>query len=190
MALQSESGLSAPGNRELRQQPGESRTRAAFPCGACLPTPSRRRACVCLSPGMFVRVRLPIGQPHPAILVIDRAIGSDQGLKFVYVVDAKNNVQYRRVIDRRAPGGRSAGDHRGAEAGGMGGRRRLAAGPPADAGQAGTDADALLWPSRTTSGGERRERGHEVASSTPCSRRPAGQARQWHRKLPAQAGAK
>ena len=50
-----------------------------------------------LSPGMFVRVRLPIGQPHPAVLVIDRAIGSDQGLKFVYVVDAKNKVQYRRV---------------------------------------------------------------------------------------------
>ena len=38
---------------------------------------------------MFVRVRLPIGKPHPALLVIDRAIGSDQGLKFVYVVDAK-----------------------------------------------------------------------------------------------------
>ena len=30
-------------------------------------------------------------------LVIDRAIGSDQGLKFVYVVDAENKVQYRRV---------------------------------------------------------------------------------------------
>jgi multidrug efflux system membrane fusion protein len=50
-----------------------------------------------LSPGMFVRIRLPIGEPHPALLVIDRAVGSDQGLKFVYVVDAKNVVQYRRV---------------------------------------------------------------------------------------------
>jgi membrane fusion protein, multidrug efflux system len=50
-----------------------------------------------LSPGMFVRVRLPIGQPHEALLVIDRAIGSDQGQKFVYVIDAKNEVQYRRV---------------------------------------------------------------------------------------------
>ena len=27
-----------------------------------------------LSPGMFVRIRLPIGQPHPALLIIDRAI--------------------------------------------------------------------------------------------------------------------
>jgi multidrug efflux system membrane fusion protein len=50
-----------------------------------------------LSPGMFVRVRLPIGQPHSALLVIDRAISSDQGLKFVYVVDSDHKVQYRRV---------------------------------------------------------------------------------------------
>src|SRR5207244_10277194 len=51
-----------------------------------------------LIPGMFVRVRLPLGEPHKAKLVIDRAIGSDQGLKFVYVVDAENKVQYRRVV--------------------------------------------------------------------------------------------
>jgi multidrug efflux system membrane fusion protein len=50
-----------------------------------------------LSPGMFLRIRLPIGPLHPALLVIDRAIGSDQGLKYVYVVDAENKVQYRRV---------------------------------------------------------------------------------------------
>jgi membrane fusion protein, multidrug efflux system len=56
------------------------------------------------SPGMFVRIRLPIGQPHKALLVIDRAgftgqstIGSDQGLKFVYVLDADNMVQQRRI---------------------------------------------------------------------------------------------
>jgi multidrug efflux system membrane fusion protein len=50
-----------------------------------------------LAPGMFVRIRLPIGQPHQALLVIDRAIWSDQGLKNVYVVDDKNKVQSRRV---------------------------------------------------------------------------------------------
>jgi multidrug efflux system membrane fusion protein len=42
--------------------------------------PSGRRM---MAPGMFVRIRVPIGQPHPAQLVADRAIGSDQGLKFV-----------------------------------------------------------------------------------------------------------
>ncbi|HMC87913.1 MAG TPA: efflux RND transporter periplasmic adaptor subunit [Gemmataceae bacterium] len=50
-----------------------------------------------LLPGMFVRTRLPIGQPYEALLVIDRAIGSDQGLKYLYVVDKENKVQYRRI---------------------------------------------------------------------------------------------
>jgi multidrug efflux system membrane fusion protein len=50
-----------------------------------------------LTPGMFVRARLPIGPAHPALLVIDRAIGSDQGIKYVYVVDSKNQVESRRV---------------------------------------------------------------------------------------------
>ena len=30
-------------------------------------------------------------------MVIDRAIASDQGLKYVYIVDAENKAQYRRV---------------------------------------------------------------------------------------------
>ena len=46
---------------------------------------------------MFVRVRLPIGQPYPALLVIDRAVGSDQGQKYVFVLDAENKAQYRQV---------------------------------------------------------------------------------------------
>jgi multidrug efflux system membrane fusion protein len=50
-----------------------------------------------LSPGMFVRIRLPIGRPQPALLVVDRAVGSDQGLRFVYVVNAQNQIEYRRV---------------------------------------------------------------------------------------------
>jgi multidrug efflux system membrane fusion protein len=50
-----------------------------------------------LTPGMFVRVRLPIGKPHPALLLIDRAIGSEQGLKYVYVIDSKNIAQQRRI---------------------------------------------------------------------------------------------
>jgi multidrug efflux system membrane fusion protein len=50
-----------------------------------------------LSPGMFVRIRLPIGQPQPALLVIDRAIGSDQDRKYVYVVGADGKVAQRRV---------------------------------------------------------------------------------------------
>lgn len=50
-----------------------------------------------LSPGMFVRVRLPIGKSHPALLVPEEAIGTDQGQKFVYVVNEKDEVVYRPV---------------------------------------------------------------------------------------------
>jgi multidrug efflux system membrane fusion protein len=49
------------------------------------------------SPGMYVRVRLPIGQPYKAMLVIDRAIASDQGIKYVYVLDKDSKAQYRKV---------------------------------------------------------------------------------------------
>jgi len=47
--------------------------------------------------GNFVKVRIFLGEPREALLVVDRALGADQGLKFLYVVDAENRVQYRRV---------------------------------------------------------------------------------------------
>jgi RND family efflux transporter MFP subunit len=50
-----------------------------------------------LSPGLFVRIRLPIGDRFLATLVPEQAIGTDQGQKFVYVVDADGKVEYRRV---------------------------------------------------------------------------------------------
>ncbi len=50
-----------------------------------------------LTPGLFVRVRLNLGLPHPALLVTERAIGTDQGQKFVYVVDEGNKIGYRPV---------------------------------------------------------------------------------------------
>jgi membrane fusion protein, multidrug efflux system len=51
-----------------------------------------------LSPGLFVRVRLPIGKPHREVLVRNEAIGSDQGRNFVYVIDAGDEVVYRPVV--------------------------------------------------------------------------------------------
>ncbi len=50
-----------------------------------------------LAPGLFVRVRLPLGPPRPALLVAERAIGTDQDRKFVLVVNAQNVVEYRPV---------------------------------------------------------------------------------------------
>jgi RND family efflux transporter MFP subunit len=50
-----------------------------------------------LSPGFFARVRLPIGPPHQALLVSDRAIDTDQGQKIVYVINEKNEVVSRPI---------------------------------------------------------------------------------------------
>jgi multidrug efflux system membrane fusion protein len=50
-----------------------------------------------LTPGLFARVKL-LGHDHyQAVLVDDRAIGTDQSQKFVFVVDADNKVSYRTV---------------------------------------------------------------------------------------------
>ncbi len=38
------------------------------------------------TPGLFVRVKLPIGEPHPAVMVPEEALTSDQGRKKVYVL--------------------------------------------------------------------------------------------------------
>ena len=50
-----------------------------------------------LSPGMFGRIRLPIGEPHRAILIPEEALGSDQGQKFLYIVNGNGEATYRRV---------------------------------------------------------------------------------------------
>jgi RND family efflux transporter MFP subunit len=50
-----------------------------------------------LSPGLFARIRLPIGQPHRAVLVSDRALASDQGRKYLYVVTDKTDAETNRV---------------------------------------------------------------------------------------------
>ena len=50
-----------------------------------------------LSPGLFARVRVPIGRAHRALLVADRAIDTDQGQKVLYVVNEKDEVVSRPV---------------------------------------------------------------------------------------------
>jgi RND family efflux transporter MFP subunit len=70
---------------------GTIRTRGTFPNPK---PPVGRRV---LEAGLFARIRLPIGKPKPTLLVADRAIGSDQARKFVYVVNDKNEVVFRPV---------------------------------------------------------------------------------------------
>ena len=46
-----------------------------------------------LSPGLFAHVRLPIGDPHEAILIPEQALARDQGQRVVYVVEKAKNKQ-------------------------------------------------------------------------------------------------
>ncbi len=48
-------------------------------------------------PGMFARLRIPIGQRDNALLVPETAIGTDQLGQYVYVVNGENKVEYRQV---------------------------------------------------------------------------------------------
>lgn len=50
-----------------------------------------------LIPGQFARIRLGRAQASRALLVSERAIGTDQSRKFVWVVGADNKAEYREV---------------------------------------------------------------------------------------------
>jgi multidrug efflux system membrane fusion protein len=51
-----------------------------------------------LKPGMFVRVRVSIGEPYPALVVPDRAILSKMGKKYLYIADENNRVKEIPVV--------------------------------------------------------------------------------------------
>ncbi|MBX5229584.1 efflux RND transporter periplasmic adaptor subunit [Rhizobium sp. NLR9b] len=50
-----------------------------------------------LIPGQFVRVRMGQPKAENKIVISDRAVGTDQDKKFVFVVDGENRVAYRQV---------------------------------------------------------------------------------------------
>ncbi len=50
-----------------------------------------------LTPGLYVNVRLPFGKPHPALMIADQAVGTNQRQKFLMVVNKKNVAEYRPV---------------------------------------------------------------------------------------------
>jgi RND family efflux transporter MFP subunit len=50
-----------------------------------------------LSPGLHAKIRMPLGKPYKALAVPERAIGTRQGMKYVFVVNNKNVVVERPV---------------------------------------------------------------------------------------------
>jgi multidrug efflux system membrane fusion protein len=91
MGLADESGFPHEGrldfvDNQLHTDSGTMRLRAVFDNHDGLYTP-----------GLYARVQLQSGQTRPRLLVDDRAIGTDLGNQFVYVVDKDHKVQYRKV---------------------------------------------------------------------------------------------
>jgi membrane fusion protein, multidrug efflux system len=70
----------------VTSQTGTARRRAIFP------NPGWQ-----LIPGMQVRIQATIGDPKPKLLVDERAIGSDLRGDYLFVVNDKNEVEYRPV---------------------------------------------------------------------------------------------
>lgn len=73
-------------SNQLDPNTGSLRVRAAFPNEDGF-----------IGSGMFGRVRVPIGTAHDALLVLDQAVGTNQGQKYVLVVNDQNQVEYRGV---------------------------------------------------------------------------------------------
>jgi RND family efflux transporter MFP subunit len=48
-------------------------------------------------PGLFARIRLPASEKHPAVLIEESAVGTDQAQKFVLTLTSSNTVAYRPV---------------------------------------------------------------------------------------------
>ncbi len=50
-----------------------------------------------LIPGLYARIKVGGGAPHPAVLVISAAIGTDQDKNYVMVMGLDHHVRYRKV---------------------------------------------------------------------------------------------
>jgi RND family efflux transporter MFP subunit len=91
VGLQSETGYPHRGTLDYAS-PSVNASTGTLAVRAVLANPSR-----ILLPGYFVRVRVPLGEAQNALLVPDSAIGSDQGGRYVLVVDNDNVVAQRKV---------------------------------------------------------------------------------------------
>lgn len=78
-------------NNEADRKTGTIRVKAGFP------NPKGETGERVLTPGMFARIRVRIGEPAPSILVPDNALSSDMGTKFIYLVSEDNKARRANV---------------------------------------------------------------------------------------------
>lgn len=56
--------------------------------------------------GLFARIRIPVSDKHPVVLIDDKAIGTDQAQKFVFTLGPNNMVSYQPVVLGPLEGGK------------------------------------------------------------------------------------
>jgi RND family efflux transporter MFP subunit len=91
VSLQNERGYPHEGTLDYAA-PTVNQSTGTLPVRGILPNVGRG-----LLPGYFVRVRVPLQRQDSALLVPDVALGSDQGGRYVLVVNAENVVEQRKV---------------------------------------------------------------------------------------------
>jgi RND family efflux transporter MFP subunit len=91
VGLQTETGYPHEGHLDYAA-PTVNQATGTLPVRGVIPNEKR-----VLLPGYFVRVRVPVDHQKDALLVPDTALGSDQGGRYVLVVNSDNNVEQRKV---------------------------------------------------------------------------------------------
>lgn len=91
VGLQTETGYPHEGRLDYAA-PTVNQATGTLPVRGIIPNDKR-----VLLPGYFVRVRVPVDQQKDALLVPDTALGSDQGGRYLLVVNADNTVEQRKV---------------------------------------------------------------------------------------------
>ena len=84
--------LSASRASSITSRPTINQSTGTLAVRGVVPNPDR-----VLLPGYFVRVRVPFDKEQNALLVPDTALGSDQGGRYVLVVNGDNVVEQRKV---------------------------------------------------------------------------------------------
>jgi len=96
VGLQDDSGFPLKGLVDFANNVVDSSTGTIVVRGQ-FPNPANESGVRLLLPGLFVRVKLPIGRPQQMPLVAEKAIINDQGQTFLYLIDDQDQVEYRRV---------------------------------------------------------------------------------------------
>jgi RND family efflux transporter MFP subunit len=91
VGLQSEEGYPHQGKLDYAS-PTINQSTGTLAVRGVIPNPKR-----VLLPGYFVRVRVPVDEQPNALLIPDTALGSDQGGRYVLVVNKDNVVEQRKV---------------------------------------------------------------------------------------------